>query len=92
MTKFTDTKMPKSVCCECGAKLDGAAGEGDITPDPGDMSVCIYCGSLNVFSDNLTLRKPTVEEYVESTKNRKLQEYRKAVIELGNYAKFPNAK
>jgi hypothetical protein len=32
------------------------------TPNPGDISLCAYCGCLTIFADDLTQRPPTAEE------------------------------
>jgi len=51
------------VCPECGKPLNGASGiDTDNGPDPGDFSVCIYCGTILVFSEDIKLRHPTAEE------------------------------
>ena len=75
---WVDTKVPESSCCECGNRLDGATGS-DATPSHGDFMLCIVCGSLNVFADDMTLRQPTVDEYVASTHINELQQLRKAI-------------
>lgn len=41
------TRLEKSPCCECGYMTDSAGGPG--SPKAGDFSLCIKCGSLNVF-------------------------------------------
>lgn len=38
------------------------AGPGLARPDPGDVSVCLYCSQINVFTDNMTLRPATRSE------------------------------
>ena len=70
-----DTKLPQSQCCACGTTLDGAAGRA--APKPGDFSICIYCGALSVFDEDLKLREPTQEEaiaFAESECARRAQE------------------
>lgn len=58
------TQVAASVCCECGAMLDGVSGP--CQPSPGDMTLCIYCGCLNVFDDDMLLRRPTDDEFLEA--------------------------
>jgi hypothetical protein len=59
---WVDTKLEQSSSCPwCGAKLDCATGFNK-RPSPGDLSVCIQCAQANVFKEDLTLRKMTVEE------------------------------
>ena len=42
--------------------LDGytAAGKPDTRPSEGDFSLCLYCSEINIFDNNLKLRKLTV--------------------------------
>jgi len=35
---------------------------GDTRPSPGDVSMCLRCGALSVFTEAITLRAPTGEE------------------------------
>lgn len=56
------TDLPGSLCRRCGKALDAASGSGDAVPTPGDVSVCMYCGTLAVFTDELRLRETTVDE------------------------------
>jgi hypothetical protein len=44
--EFTQMRVPLSLCPQCGQKLDGASTpDGPAPPDPGDISVCIYCST-----------------------------------------------
>jgi len=57
-----------SPCPGCGEILNGASfvGEGaDASPNPGDITVCIGCGEIIAFADDLTLRGLTDEEMIE---------------------------
>jgi hypothetical protein len=59
----SDRTVPESPCTACGHKLDGATCVGDDKmPKPGDISVCIRCGHLMAFGDDLMLRNLTNEE------------------------------
>jgi hypothetical protein len=56
-------------CPACGAILDGATSvdlDGAM-PRPGDVSICAYCASLLVYSDELHPRFPTDAELVDIT-------------------------
>ncbi len=59
-----DRHMPPTVCLGCGGKIDGAThvGDEDTTPDPGSIVVCIYCGHIQAYDDDLRLRELTPEE------------------------------
>lgn len=56
--------MPKQACRRCGYRMDQnteAYGD-DSRPSPGDVSMCLRCGALSVFTEAITLRAPTGEE------------------------------
>jgi len=60
------TRMPATSCPSCGYPLDAASDiQGDATPSPGDLSMCIRCTSFLTFKDDLTLRLMTLEEIAE---------------------------
>ncbi|WP_423396052.1 hypothetical protein [Burkholderia sp. LMG 21824] len=44
-----------------------------ITPEPGDVSICIRCGQYAVFTDNGTLREPTDDEAREFARDHDMQ-------------------
>jgi hypothetical protein len=53
-----------ALCWHCDRLLTGVSTiKDEVTPEPepGSLSFCLYCGSLCVFDENLTLRAPTVE-------------------------------
>lgn len=63
--KISDHKhrMPDGNCVRCGKKLTGASGiDVDDRPNPGDLSVCVCCGYLRTFAEDLTLRELTAVE------------------------------
>lgn len=47
-------------CCDCGWPLSVV--DGEPAPTPGSLTLCSECASLNVFTGDMTLRKPTIEE------------------------------
>lgn len=55
------TRMPPSTCPSCGKWLDGAAtiGESCEPPNPGDITLCIGCGTVMIFDIALKLRAAT---------------------------------
>lgn len=60
-----DHCVPVSLCLDCGVELDMAAsvGEDDTpSPSPDDFTVCIRCGHLMAYDQNLCLRNLTDEE------------------------------
>ena len=57
-------RVPISECDACGARNDGAScvSGGDNRPLEGDVSVCIYCGHISVYGEDLRLRAPSVAQ------------------------------
>jgi endogenous inhibitor of DNA gyrase (YacG/DUF329 family) len=59
-------EMPEMRCTNCGKSLDRAAGiDNDARPEPGDASICIECGHLMTWGENMELRDPTTDEIIE---------------------------
>ena len=55
--------MKASHCLVCRAVLDAATGvENGNCATPGSPTVCLYCGHIMIFADDLTLREPTADE------------------------------
>lgn len=53
--------LPECVCPWCFTKQDRASAvdlDETLKPEPDDVSVCISCGNLLQFDDDLYLRKP----------------------------------
>ena len=48
-------------CPECGIELSAASGGGN--PHPGDACVCIQCGSVLIYCQNMDLRIATEDEF-----------------------------
>jgi hypothetical protein len=56
-------KLPSCPCPSCGKALDGCSqADGDSTPKPGDITICIYCGHIMAFADDLAFRELNDEE------------------------------
>jgi hypothetical protein len=59
-------QMQVQICVSCGKTLDAATlPEGEDAPSPGDISLCLYCGHLMAYADDLELRNLTDEEMHE---------------------------
>lgn len=87
-----ESPLPKFNCLACGYAADLASGVVDkqartaeIKPTPGDLSVCIKCGHLAVFKDDLTLRPLTAKE-----RRKAAADYRVALAIYGIRAKNRN--
>lgn len=62
--------LPMSKCLDCGKQMDAASGlQGDPEPRPNDVSVCLYCGHITAFAEDLTLRPLTDVEMIEIAGN-----------------------
>ncbi len=60
------TKLPPATCPSCGQKLDAATRfEDDLEPSPGDVTICVGCQDVLVFTEELGLRQPTEAEIQE---------------------------
>lgn len=59
--------VPESDCPYCDYHMDGMTclQDGYAVPVPGDISVCISCAQILMVTDELTVRKPTDQEYKE---------------------------
>lgn len=60
-------------CLQCRARLDRASGKGE--PRPGDLTVCISCGHLMVFTEDLSFREPNPQERRISKKNPDIAQF-----------------
>jgi hypothetical protein len=59
-------EMPEMRCTNCGKTVTHAAGiNTDVCPVPGDGSICIDCGHLMIWNENLELRNPTDKEILD---------------------------
>jgi hypothetical protein len=71
-----EKQITGAVCPRCGADADGATGIDDSepvrAPKPGDLVVCLYCGSFNVYREDLTQREMTAEELASFERDPRL--------------------
>lgn len=80
----TTVKMKPSKCCECDHEMDHASGP--CQPSANDWTLCIKCGSLNIFTGDLGLRAPTFDEMIASAKDSELQRLRRLILEVAEAA------
>lgn len=60
------TDIPECRCPHCGALIHAASSlDHQHLPSPGLPVVCGYCGEINVFAEDLTVRLPTAREMAE---------------------------
>ncbi len=60
-------KLEQFKCPYCGTNLNAAAGVGecDRPPQPGDITICIKCGEVYEFGENLEGVVPSQEKQIE---------------------------
>jgi hypothetical protein len=65
------TRIPEQRCKRCQFKIDAStyAQQGDRIPEAGNVSICVACGYLQIFNDDLTLRDPTEQEREQLERN-----------------------
>jgi len=70
---MTDHEVPQSQCPRCFSYLDraGEAEEQGRGPGPSDISICLHCGAILMFNDEMKLvyapdEKITIEAYALS--------------------------
>lgn len=75
METMQSNKMPKSFCIGCGVELNAAfLGEGgDVKPKPDDFTICVYCGTVMGYNEDLTLRRLSEGEEAEARKDEHIQ-------------------
>jgi hypothetical protein len=79
-----DCITPKCACLECGLILDGAfcVGNNNATPKDGDITICIRCGHVMAFSEDLRLRHLTDDEIKEVAGDQRIITAQKALENL----------
>ena len=61
-----ETNTPACLCLNCGKLIDVASAvDCDAAPSPGDFTICLACGHLMAFDDELILRELTDAETVD---------------------------
>lgn len=88
MQTGTDHKIKESRCLSCGKKLDGCTSVAcDAMPSPGDVTICITCGHIMAFGDDLTLRELTDAEMYEIAGDERILAVQAARKKLFNDSK-----
>lgn len=74
---------PNSNCTNCGRLHDAATPVGEkrlaVSPSSGSVAICIRCGHIMIYADDLSLRDPTVEEFLEVATDPRVIRARAAV-------------
>lgn len=59
MNEYSTRGLPPCKCPTCGYKMDAATPayfNAKVSPRPGDLSLCMKCGEMLVFTESLTIR------------------------------------
>ena len=71
--------VPECKCPGCGAACDASTNLlGKQGPEPGDVSICLYCGMLMKFTDDMMLRQLTGTEMIEVLKDERVAKIERA--------------
>jgi hypothetical protein len=73
MTADTE-RVPLTICWHCDRPLDAATGIDAGKPEPGAVSLCLYCGAVAVFGPDLTLATPSKELLDQLGSDRKFRQ------------------
>lgn len=71
-----DHYVPTSKCPKCGRDHDGAMSASPThraAPEPGDLGICAYCGTVNQYDASLQLvivKREELEQLPRSTQRR----------------------
>jgi hypothetical protein len=77
------TRLPPQMCLSCGRLVDAASDvEGKSVPKPGDVTICIGCAHVMVFTEDLKLREPTAQEAEEIAEDDKVARARWAIMTM----------
>jgi hypothetical protein len=55
----------KGHCPRCGHEISAASGVTAVQPKPDDVTICLYCASVLLFTNDLGVREPTSTEMDE---------------------------
>ena len=81
--EFPDFRHDVIICPRCGKEMDASlAITNDHRPDPGDVSICLYCAGVSLYDDGLRLRLPTAAESLELRADPRIQKAIWAVKEV----------
>lgn len=73
------TRVPISPCLECGEPNDAATNPfGGRGPRPNDFTICMYCGHVMAFAEDLTMRALTKKERREVERDPRVKKIQMA--------------
>lgn len=68
---MTDNRLPVTICWHCDRPLDAAESlDSELwRPEPGAVSLCMYCGAVAIFGPDMRLERPTGAQLDELARN-----------------------
>ena len=62
-----DLPLPLAKCTGCGELVNDATSvdKDGAAPGGGDVTICIFCGHVMIYNDDLSMREPTGDEMRE---------------------------
>lgn len=64
------TEIAPIGCPHCGVVHEVASSMTTLNgPEPGDINICIKCGGISIYLDDLSVRTPTVEEITDLSRD-----------------------
>jgi hypothetical protein len=77
------TRVAPSACTGCGRLHDAVTPAiGQASPEPGSITMCIYCGHIAAFDDDLKLRELTREEQIEIAGDERILAVQRARLQF----------
>ena len=75
-----ETLTAENKCPRCGKVNDRLSDLlGDAIPKPGDISICIQCGHVSIFTEGLQLREPNSLESVDILADQRIRVHQQAI-------------
>jgi hypothetical protein len=82
---ITTKGLPVCKCVDCGKIIDTATGAGQ--PNPGDVAICIQCGHIAIFANDLSLHEPNDSEIHKIAGNKKVLRTQKILEKFHQWVK-----
>jgi hypothetical protein len=77
-----DHHIPPTACLACGRIHDGAMGiDDEKRPSSGDIAICVYCGHIQAYGNDLQLRELTREEQISIAGDKSILKAQRAIAQ-----------
>lgn len=78
-----DHMLKERQCLSCGTPQDAAAQLGqEGAPEAGDIALCMYCGHLMAFSDDMGFREMTEDEAIDMAGDERIIAFSEAIKQM----------